>query len=38
MKSRIESLGVKTVSTEIVMSDLDDKRRVAREVLALLEK
>lgn len=38
MKSRIESLGITTVLSDIVMSDLDGKRRVARELLALLEK
>ena len=38
MKSRIESLGITTVLSDIVMSDLDRKRRVARELLALLEK
>jgi LPPG:FO 2-phospho-L-lactate transferase len=38
MKSRIESLGIATVLTDIVMSDRDGKSRVAREVLALLEK
>ena len=38
MKSRIESLGITTVLSDIVMSDRDGKRRVAREVLALLEK
>ncbi|MGE5817445.1 MAG: 2-phospho-L-lactate transferase [Deltaproteobacteria bacterium] len=38
MKSRIESLGITTVLTDILMSDRAGKRRVAREVLALLEK
>lgn len=36
--SRIESLGIKAFSTDIVMRDLDAKRRLARQVLALLEK
>jgi LPPG:FO 2-phospho-L-lactate transferase len=35
-RNRIEALGVKTVSTAIRMSNLDDKRRLAREVLALV--
>ena len=38
VKSRIESLGTMTILTDIVMSDRGGKRRVAREVLALLEK
>jgi LPPG:FO 2-phospho-L-lactate transferase len=38
MKSRIENLGIATVLSDIVMSDLAGKRRVAREVLALVEK
>jgi LPPG:FO 2-phospho-L-lactate transferase len=38
IKSRIESLGITTLLTDIVMSDLNGKRRVAREVLALLGK
>jgi LPPG:FO 2-phospho-L-lactate transferase len=38
MKSRIEAVGIKTLSTDIVIGDLDGKRRLAREVLALLEK
>ena len=38
IKSRIERLGITTVLTDIVMGDRDGKRRVAREVLALLEK
>ena len=38
MKNRIEKLGIATVLSDIVMSDLAGKRRVAREVLALLEK
>jgi LPPG:FO 2-phospho-L-lactate transferase len=38
MKSRIENLGITTVLTDIVMSDLDRKKRLAREVLALLGK
>jgi LPPG:FO 2-phospho-L-lactate transferase len=38
MKSRIGSLGITTVLSDIVMSDRAGKRRLAREVLALLEK
>jgi LPPG:FO 2-phospho-L-lactate transferase len=38
MKSRIENLGIAAVLSDIVMGDLAGKRRVAREVLALLEK
>jgi LPPG:FO 2-phospho-L-lactate transferase len=38
LRSRIESLGVGTFATDILMSDLDGKRRVARAVVALLEK
>ena len=38
MKSRIESLGITTVLADVVMSDLAGKRRLAREVLALLEE
>jgi LPPG:FO 2-phospho-L-lactate transferase len=38
MKSRIENLGIATVLSDIVMSDVAGKRRVAREVLALVEK
>jgi len=38
MKSRIENLGIATALSDIVMSDLAGKRRVARAVLALLEK
>ena len=35
-QSRIEALGVKTVATAIRMNSLDDKRRLAREILALV--
>ncbi len=38
VKSRLEALGVRTVLTDIVMSNLEDKKRLAREVLALLEE
>jgi LPPG:FO 2-phospho-L-lactate transferase len=38
IRSRVESLGITTVLSDIVMSDLDGKRRIAREVLALLGK
>ncbi len=37
-KSRIEGLSIRIVLTDIVMSNLDGKRRLAREVLALLEE
>jgi LPPG:FO 2-phospho-L-lactate transferase len=37
-KQRIEKLGIRVVQTSIRMSCLDDKRRLAREVLALLGK
>jgi LPPG:FO 2-phospho-L-lactate transferase len=36
--SRIESLGVRTSVTDIMMPDLDGKKRLARAVVALLEK
>jgi len=35
-RNRIEALGVKTVATAIRMNSLDDKKRLAREVLALV--
>lgn len=38
MRSRIEGLGIRTVLSDIVMSSLDGKKRLAREVLALLEE
>jgi LPPG:FO 2-phospho-L-lactate transferase len=38
LRNKIESLGIKTVATSIMMKTLDDKRRLAREVLALFEK
>ena len=36
LKERIEAMGVKTVVSPIRLDSLDDKRRVAREVLALV--
>jgi len=36
LQERIEALGVKTVVSSIRMDSLADKRRVAREVLALV--
>lgn len=36
LKGEIEALGVRTVPTSIRMNSLDDKRRLAREVLALV--
>jgi len=38
VKNRIESLGITTFSTDIVMGGLEGKRRVARAVMALVEK
>jgi LPPG:FO 2-phospho-L-lactate transferase len=38
MKARLEGLGITTVMTDIMMSDLDGKRHVARSVMALLGK
>ncbi len=38
IKSRIEGLGVATVLTDVVMSNFDGKRRLAREIMALLGK
>ena len=38
LKSRVEKLGVKTVLTDILMSDHASKRRLARAVVALLKK
>jgi hypothetical protein len=35
-RTRIEALGVKTVEKTIRMNSLDDKRNLARELLALL--
>ena len=37
-RDEIEALGIKSVVTSIRMDDLADKRRLAREVLALVEK
>jgi len=38
LRGRIESLGIRVVETSIRMTSLSDKRRLAREVLALIEK
>jgi LPPG:FO 2-phospho-L-lactate transferase len=38
LRDKIEALGIKVVATSVVMKTLDDKRRLAREVLALFEK
>ncbi len=38
VKSRIEALGIRAVLGDIVMSNLEGKKRLAREVLALLEE
>ena len=38
LKGRIESMGIRTVLTEILMNDIEAKRRVARAVMALLKK
>ena len=38
LRHKIESLGIKTVATSVMMQTLDDKRRLACEVLALFEK
>jgi LPPG:FO 2-phospho-L-lactate transferase len=38
LRIKIESLGIKTVATSIIMKSRDDKRRLACEVLALFEK
>jgi LPPG:FO 2-phospho-L-lactate transferase len=38
IKGRIEGLGIETFLTDILMSDIDGRRRVARAVMALLEK
>jgi LPPG:FO 2-phospho-L-lactate transferase len=37
-KGRIEKLGIRVVESSIRLSSLDDKRRLAREVLALVNK
>ena len=38
LRGKIETLGIKVVATSVIMKSLDDKRRLAREVLALFEK
>jgi LPPG:FO 2-phospho-L-lactate transferase len=38
LRRRIESLGIRVLETAIRMTSIADKRRLAREVLALLEK
>jgi LPPG:FO 2-phospho-L-lactate transferase len=38
LRGQIELLGIKVVATSVIMKSLDDKRRLAREVLALFEK
>jgi LPPG:FO 2-phospho-L-lactate transferase len=38
LRTKIESLGIKAAATSVIMKSLDDKRRLAREVLALFEK
>jgi hypothetical protein len=38
LRGRIESLGIRVVETSVRMTSLPDKRRLAREVLALIEK
>jgi LPPG:FO 2-phospho-L-lactate transferase len=38
LRGKIESLGIKVVATPVIMKSLDDKRRLAREVLALFDK
>ena len=38
LRGQIEALGIKVVATSVIMKSLDDKRRLAREVLALFEK
>jgi LPPG:FO 2-phospho-L-lactate transferase len=38
LRRKIEALGIEVAPTSIVMNTLADKRRLAREVLALLEK
>jgi LPPG:FO 2-phospho-L-lactate transferase len=38
LRHKIESLSIKTVATSVVMKSLDDKRRLACQVLALFEK
>lgn len=38
LRGKIESLGIKVAATSVIMKSLDDKRRLAGEVLALFEK
>jgi LPPG:FO 2-phospho-L-lactate transferase len=38
LRGKIEALGIRVVATSVIMKSLDDKRRLAREVLALFEK
>jgi LPPG:FO 2-phospho-L-lactate transferase len=38
LRDKIEAMGIKVVATSVIMKTLDDKRRLAREVLALFEK
>jgi LPPG:FO 2-phospho-L-lactate transferase len=38
LRRTIEALGIGIVETSILMQSLDDKRRLAREVMALVEK
>jgi LPPG:FO 2-phospho-L-lactate transferase len=38
LRGKIESLGIKVAATSVIMKSVDDKRRLAREVLALFEK
>jgi LPPG:FO 2-phospho-L-lactate transferase len=38
LRHKIESLGIKSVPTSVVMKSRDDKRRLARQILALFEK
>ncbi len=38
LRGAFEALGIEAVATSIVMKSLDDKQRLAREVLALIEK
>jgi LPPG:FO 2-phospho-L-lactate transferase len=38
LRGKIEALGIKVVATSVIMKSLDDKRRLAREVLALFVK
>jgi len=38
LRHKIESLSIKTLATSVVMKSIDDKRRLARQVLALFEE